>query len=177
MAFAVWPIDSEIPNVCRNSTEKSGLLLGAEPAKSVVAAKRTTNSGQLPVGKIRGGHWQSSFIMSKPSNYVLGLDMGVASIGWAAVSKEEKFVDSGVRIFPAGVDKFGTGKDTHLNQERRKAREARRRHARKADRKKVICNALRELGWMPGNDEDLNSWNGMDVYELRARGLREELTL
>ena len=136
------------------------MLLGAEPAKSVVAAKRTTNSGQLPAAKIRGGHWQSSFVMNKPSNYVLGLDMGVASIGWAAVSKEEKFVDSGVRIFPAGADITRAGADTHPNQQRREKRAARRRNARKAERRTVISSCLRQLGWMPEGEKELAAWYG-----------------
>ena len=65
--------------------------------------------------------------MNKPENYTLGLDMGVASIGWAVVSKEDKFLDSGVRVFQSGVANFGTRNETHLNQKRRSARGARKR--------------------------------------------------
>ena len=115
--------------------------------------------------------------MNKPENYTLGLDMGVASIGWAVVSKEDEFLDSGVRIFQAGVANFGTGKDTHLNQERRSARGARRRNSRKANRKKDIRTALSEVGWIPDSPEELDNWNSLDVYDLRSRGLKEKITL
>ena len=111
------------------------------------------------------------------NNYTLGLDMGVASLGWAVISEEDQFIDSGVRIFPAGIDKFGTGKDTHLNQQRRKARGARRRVTRKAQRKILIRKILTELNWVPSESEPLQNWEQLDVYELRHRALREKITL
>lgn len=103
--------------------------------------------------------------------------MGVASLGWAVLSEEDKFIDSGVRIFPAGIEKFGTGKDTHLNQERRKARCARRRVMRKAKRKELIREILLSLDWMPSDANERQQWEGLDVYELRSRALREKITL
>jgi len=110
-------------------------------------------------------------------NYTLGLDMGVASLGWAVISQKDNFIDSGVRIFPAGIDKFGTGKDTHLNQQRRKARGARRRVTRKAQRKILIRKILTELNWVPSESEPLQNWEQLDVYELRHHALREKITL
>jgi hypothetical protein len=74
--------------------------------------KRTTSCDQLPFSK-----WQIK-CWSQTMKYTLGLDMGVASLGWAVLSDDNQFIESGVRIFPAGIDKFGTGKDTHLNQRR-----------------------------------------------------------
>ena len=111
--------------------------------------------------------------------YTLGLDMGVASLGWAVVSEEKKFIDSGVRIFPAGIDKFGTGKDTHLNQERRAARGARRRGHRKAKRKQLIREILAELNWLPSpsDSQEAQAWENFDVYELRSRALQEKVSL
>lgn len=103
--------------------------------------------------------------------------MGVASLGWAAISEEDQFIDSGVRIFPAGIDKFGTGKDTHLNQQRRSARGARRRVTRKAKRKMAIREIFSELGWIPTDSNELQCWERLDVYELRHRALREKVTL
>lgn len=110
-------------------------------------------------------------------NYTLGLDMGVASLGWAVVSEDKRFIDSGVRIFPAGIDKFGTGKDTHLNQERRKARTARRRVMRKAKRKALIREILTALNWIPTDPSQLQAWENLDVYELRSRALHEKISL
>ncbi|MGJ8696046.1 MAG: type II CRISPR RNA-guided endonuclease Cas9 [Verrucomicrobiaceae bacterium] len=109
--------------------------------------------------------------------YTLGLDMGVASLGWAVISEDKQFIDSGVRIFPAGIDKFGTGKDTHLNQERRKARGARRRVTRKAKRRIMIRELLTQLGWIPSDPNHLQDWENLDIYQLRSRALTEKITL
>ena len=109
--------------------------------------------------------------------YTLGLDMGVASLGWAVISEEDKFIDSGVRIFPAGIDKFGTGKDTHLNQKRRGARGARRRVTRKAKRKILVRELLTGLKWIPSQSDQLQDWENLDVYFLRSRALQEKITL
>ena len=113
----------------------------------------------------------------KMNNYTLGLDMGVASLGWACVSTEDQTIDSGVRIFPAGIDKFGTGKDTHLNQERRKARGARRRNSRKAKRRQLIRTILSDLRWIPDEESEIQDWENLDVYELRHHALSEKITL
>ena len=110
-------------------------------------------------------------------NYTLGLDMGVASLGWAVISQEDQFIDSGVRIFPAGIDKFGTGKDTHLNQERRKARGARRRVTRKAKRRIMVRELLTQLGWIPSAADQLQDWENLNVYEIRSHALTEKISL
>jgi CRISPR-associated endonuclease Csn1 len=109
--------------------------------------------------------------------YRLGLDMGVASIGWAVVSKDDQFVDSGVRIFPAGVDNFNSAKEKHPNIDRREARSMRRRIRRKAQRKQYIKIVMQELGWMPTDPKALEAWHQQNVYELRHRGLGEKLSL
>lgn len=110
-------------------------------------------------------------------NYTLGLDMGVASLGWAVVSEEEQKIDSGVRIFPAGLDNFNSSKEKHPNQDRRLARGMRRRIRRKAERKHLITTALQELGWMPTEPNALSEWNQLDVYHLRHRAINEPITL
>ncbi|MDC0568694.1 type II CRISPR RNA-guided endonuclease Cas9 [Akkermansiaceae bacterium] len=109
--------------------------------------------------------------------YTLGLDMGVASLGWAVISEDDNFIDSGVRIFPAGVDNFNSAKEKHPNQDRRIARGMRRRLHRKVERKKAIGVALKELGWMPTNEDALHKWYGLDIYLLRHRALSEKITL
>ncbi|MDB4415421.1 hypothetical protein N9270_01720, partial [Akkermansiaceae bacterium] len=109
--------------------------------------------------------------------YTLGLDMGVASLGWAVISEDDNFIDSGVRIFPAGVDNFNSAKEKHPNQDRRIARGMRRRLHRKVERKKAIGVALKELGWMPTNEDALHEWYGLDIYLLRHRALSEKITL
>lgn len=115
--------------------------------------------------------------MIKNINYTLGVDMGVASIGWAVVSIEEKFIDSGVRIFPAGLDNFNSSKEKHPNQDRRISRGARRRIRRKSERKKLITNILKDLGWMSKKQEELQEWHNLNVYELRSRAISEKISL
>jgi len=109
--------------------------------------------------------------------YTLGIDMGVASIGWAAVSAESKWLDCGVRVFPAGVDNFNSSKEKHPNLDRRSARGMRRRIRRKAERKGIICIFLQELGWMPAEGLDRDAWYALDVYALRSRAISEKITL
>ena len=110
-------------------------------------------------------------------NYTLGLDMGVASLGWAVVSEGERFIDSGVRVFPAAVDAFNSPKEKHPNQDRRESRGMRRRIRRKAERKKAIANALTDLAWKPSSPEALDEWFAMDVYGLRHRAIHERISL
>ncbi len=113
----------------------------------------------------------------KISNYTLGLDMGVASIGWAVVSTIDKFIDSGVRVFPAGLDNFNSAKEKHPNIDRRSARGMRRRIRRKAERKALIRTILQDLGWMPKDEPALQSWMNLNVYELRSRAISSKITL
>ncbi|QTN31930.1 type II CRISPR RNA-guided endonuclease Cas9 [Akkermansiaceae bacterium] len=110
-------------------------------------------------------------------NYTLGLDMGVASLGWSVVSEEDEFIDTGVRVFPAAVDAFNSSKEKHPNQDRRGARGMRRRIRRKAERKKAISEALVSLGWKPAEDEAREEWFALDVYELRHRAILEKISL
>lgn len=113
----------------------------------------------------------------KLTNYTLGLDQGVASIGWAVTEIASHFIDAGVRIFPAGVDKFGTKKQTHRNEVRRTKRAARRRCQRKSKRLTLLRNILTNLGWMPTEAAALEVWMQQDIYALRSRGISEKLSL
>jgi len=109
--------------------------------------------------------------------YTLGLDMGVASIGWACVSENEQQIDSGVRVFPAGVDAFNSPKEKHPNLDRRSARGMRRRIRRKAERKALIKTILQRLGWMPSDESEIQAWLGLDVYELRSKAISDKVSL
>lgn len=120
---------------------------------------------------------QPTNLTVKISDYTLGIDMGVASIGWAVVSTKDRFIDCGVRIFPSGVDNFNSAKEKHPNIDRRTARGMRRRIRRKAERKKLIRGILQDLGWMPTDENQLEDWLNLNVYELRSRAIREEITL
>ena len=114
--------------------------------------------------------------------YTLGLDLGVASIGWALICEKSKKVDTGVRIFPPGLDAFGTSKESNTNDKRRTSRGTRRRIRRKADRKLLLRKNLETLGWIPSSkherdDPEVKAWEGLDPYELRSKALTEKVTL
>jgi len=107
--------------------------------------------------------------------YGFGLDIGIASIGWAIVALNEidepcGIVDMGVRIFEAAEHpKNGAS----LALPRRMARSARRRIRRKAHRKDRIRSLLVKEGLLTQKQLDglFESKQLEDIYVLRARGL------
>jgi CRISPR-associated endonuclease Csn1 len=113
----------------------------------------------------------------KELSYRLGLDMGVTSVGWAVVDLKNRFIDTGVRIFPAAFDAYNTPKEKHPNQDRRQARCLRRRIRRKAERKQLIRESLTKLGWIPQEPGALAQWEAQDVYHLRHRALETKISL
>jgi len=94
--------------------------------------------------------------------YVLGLDIGSASLGWAAISvdtfgRPAELIRAGVRIFEPGVD--GTsldieqGKDQSKTVERRTARLRRRQLRRRAARQRELFRLLQDSGLLPAPAE------------------------
>ncbi len=86
--------------------------------------------------------------------YVLGLDLGTASVGWAVVGvgagdRPEELIASGVRIFPAGKEGVGTGKEESLNVKRRTARLRRRLLDRRTRRRRNLFKILMAAGLLP----------------------------
>lgn len=61
----------------------------------------------------------------------LGLDIGVASVGWGIIDENYNIIDSGVRIFPENTAK--------KNEDRRSMRSSRRRIRRKSDLSRILC--------------------------------------
>lgn len=108
--------------------------------------------------------------------YTLGLDIGIASIGWAVLRDDangEPFMieNLGVRIFEK-AEQPETGASLALP--RREARSARRRIRRRRHRKERIKELLQAQGCIScGELEALLSASGFekDVYTLRAEGL------
>lgn len=109
-------------------------------------------------------------------HYILGLDIGISSIGWAVLQSMQdgepfKIGDLGVRIFEK-AEQPKTGASLALP--RREARSARRRIRRRRHRKERIKNLLQESGCIRREElEDLlvASDFAKDVYTLRAEGL------
>lgn len=113
-------------------------------------------------------------------HYILGLDIGITSIGWAVIESDQdgvpfKIADLGVRIFKA-AEQPKTGASLALP--RRSARSLRRRLWRKAHRKERIKLLLDRVGLITKeNLEKLFSASSFekDVYTLRSEGLDRKL--
>ena len=86
-------------------------------------------------------------------NYVLGLDIGISSVGWGLLELDEyntpyKIIDVGSRIFsPGEVEKTGDSRA----KERREKRGARRISRRREFRLDRVRNLLYENGYLKGN--------------------------
>ncbi|MCY4148142.1 MAG: type II CRISPR RNA-guided endonuclease Cas9 [Gammaproteobacteria bacterium] len=79
---------------------------------------------------------------SSSLGYTLGLDVGIASVGWAILG-EDRIINLGVRAFnKAETDKEGKP----LNEARRTARLTRRRLSRRASRLKKLRQLFKEEG-------------------------------
>lgn len=109
-------------------------------------------------------------------SYILGLDLGTNSIGWACIDViNQKVQGIGSRIFPEGVNK-DKGKEVSKNTQRREARQLRRQLARRAQRKDNLKEVLIPLGLFPGPNSESESFFKTDVYQTRKKGLDEKLT-
>lgn len=125
-------------------------------------------------------------------DYILGLDLGPNSIGWALVeaSRDQAgelrpvgLLDTekaghpplGVRVFEAGLEVTSQGQEVSRNDQRRAARATRRTLSRRKARKRKALAVLREAGLLPVEDAALAEVLKKDPYELRARALDERL--
>ncbi len=119
---------------------------------------------------------------------VLGLDLGVNSIGWALVNESEKpeeqssIIKAGVRITPISIDEFNEftqGKSISLNAQRRMARSARRNLQRFKLRRVALASLLRKNGIISKDVKLYECGNSttFETYRLRAKAVSEALTL
>lgn len=106
-------------------------------------------------------------ISDSSQKYILGLDLGSASIGWAAIRlngqlETTEVFDAGVRIFDPGVEvtaKISTeeaiirGIDRSKAVGRRLARQARRQGGRKRARQNKLFKLLQANDWLPTYEE------------------------
>lgn len=113
-------------------------------------------------------------------NYRIGLDIGIASVGWAVLennSQDEpiRILDLGVRVFDvAEVPKTGEA----LAAARRDARTTRRRLRRRRHRQERIKWLFEQEGLISIEKfmKRYESPNLPDVYELRYEGLERKLS-
>lgn len=106
-------------------------------------------------------------------SYVLGLDLGIASVGWSIVEPGKRIIDLGVRVFKkAETDKEGEP----LNLIRRESRLSRRRLYRRAHRLNRLLNFLISSGLIHSKDEVLKNVYNENPWALRTLGLNSVLT-
>lgn len=126
-------------------------------------------------------------------NYVLGLDLGPTSVGWAAIEidqngnyiglanikNNDRMIPAlGSRIFPAGIDNLGQGqREEPKNKKRRECRSHRRMLRRQRGRRQKVLSLLRVEGLAPEDNNELLKTQQCNPYELRSRGLEETLEL
>ena len=123
-------------------------------------------------------------------NYVLGLELGVAQLGWAALSlgadgKPASLLAVGARKFPTGtVGDIDSGRDASRNADRQMSRSRRGRLAQRIQRLRTVWQLLQGAGLLPGGlfkerDAAIKAFDmasGQTPYVLRARALDVALT-
>jgi CRISPR-associated endonuclease Csn1 len=114
---------------------------------------------------------------STTGSYVLGLDLGVASIGWGLVglddgTRPKRIIRAGVHLFEAGIDggkqdpetALATGKEKSRATPRRQARQQRRQIWRRAYRKRRLLKRLIRYGFLPKPDRRFSDPADIDSY-------------
>ena len=114
--------------------------------------------------------------------HILGLDLGVGSIGWALIETEDdnpqRIIGMGSRIVPISKDdsdQFSKGQAISKNADRTARRTTRKGYDRYQLRRSLLTQVLRQNGMLP---ERLNE-NVIDLWKLRSDAATEghQLTL
>lgn len=105
------------------------------------------------------------------TKHILGLDLGVGSIGWALIESEEetpkRIVGMGSRIVPLtkdDSDQFSKGQAITKNADRTAKRTARKGYDRYQLRRALLTQLLRENGMLPERMDE----HVMTLWQLRA---------
>ncbi len=93
-------------------------------------------------------------VKSATDTWVLGLDLGVQSIGWTLLhyngAEPKAIVDAGVRTFEPGMEgQISEGKEESRNKTRRDARLIRRQIDRRARKQRKLIHLLQNAGLLP----------------------------
>ncbi|MBN8702297.1 MAG: type II CRISPR RNA-guided endonuclease Cas9 [Bacteroidetes bacterium] len=111
---------------------------------------------------------------------ILGLDLGVTSIGWALINEEEnkkEILGMGSRIIPLSTDEkdeFSSGNKISKNQKRTAKRTQRKGYDRYQLRRKSLTNELLKNNMF---DENLFKLNSLELWGIRARAVTERIEL
>lgn len=113
---------------------------------------------------------------------ILGLDLGVSSIGWAVINEDGKensaILGLGSRIIPLSTDdkdEFSTGNAISKNQKRTLKRTQRKGYDRYQLRRSNLIDILNEFGMMPG--KTLMELNSLELYGLRDKAARDKIDI
>lgn len=115
---------------------------------------------------------------------VLGLDLGVGSIGWCLLEKDDKnvpirIIRMGSRIVPISTDEetgFTKGNAISKNADRTAKRTARKCYDRYQLRRQALVNLLRRLGMEPSKNLMLEL-TPMELWQKRADAASKEISL
>ena len=107
--------------------------------------------------------------------YILGLDLGTSSLGWAVIVREgtsaTSILNAGSTVFPSGKSVVGN-KERSNNEERRNSRQARRQLARRRLRKQHLLRLLIEKDMCPLTQTELDGWVKWDKSKPSEEGRR-----
>lgn len=113
---------------------------------------------------------------------ILGLDLGVASIGWAVINVENdiplEIINMGSRIIPLTTDdanEFSSGNAISKNQNRTKSRTQRKGYDRYQLRRKNLTDFLRKYNMLPS--EELIKLEVLNLWGLRAKAINASISL
>lgn len=109
----------------------------------------------------------------------IGLDIGVASVGYSIIDEDNNILQLGVRLF----DDVASAKDGTLkNATRRTKRESRRRIRRIATRKESFKKLLVKYGYCQNNNDidqllsiDITRFGVNNPVELKVKALKEKI--
>jgi len=111
---------------------------------------------------------------------ILGLDLGVSSIGWALIEEsenEKKIISMGSRIIPLSTDdkdEFTSGNKISKNQKRTEKRTQRKGYDRYQLRRKALTESLISNNMF---DPELFKLKPLELWGLRAKAVSEKITL
>ena len=111
---------------------------------------------------------------------ILGLDGGIASIGWAIIDlsperREGAIQACGTRMFNSPEGRSSTGSPILKNAEKRAHRGQRKVIRRRRQRMGKIRNLLKDSGLLESDHRDVLAGHGADPWELRAQALDRAL--
>ena len=115
---------------------------------------------------------------------VLGLDLGVGSIGWCLIEKDDdntpkRIIRMGSRIVPISSDEesgYTRGNAISKNADRTAKRTARKCYDRYQLRRQALLNLLKRLGMEPSK-KLIFEQNPLELWQKRADAASKEITI